>query len=248
MIKSLLNKVKKGIVISTVVLASLLSPLKSHADDITKGMRGPTNWQVDLRTNYNNNSVNTQTLGTNVILKYWDGQKIGKWGFISVPYKYQFNENSSNNGFGNIVFVGGPRGTIKDLHWFSYLGLSTPTGKEGIGNKRWDIKSGALFTKLFENGKYELDGAIDYTIAEGDLPNKLYAGLLFAGSITNKAKVGLGITTLQLENGKSISNIKGVIRKGIKPNLFYEILGSRTIQSEDIPGGYSLEAQLRYNF
>lgn len=53
----------------------------AKADDIFKGVKGPTNFQLDERVTYSRNERNIETITTNLILKYWDGNEIGRWGF-----------------------------------------------------------------------------------------------------------------------------------------------------------------------
>ena len=59
------------------------------ADDMAKGARGPTNWQLDQRAGALFQQEDDTTIASTTILKYWDGDEWGKWGFMSVPLKHR---------------------------------------------------------------------------------------------------------------------------------------------------------------
>src|SRR3989344_7046130 len=159
--------VGKYVLIAGITLGFLLPLQKASADDISKGMRGPTNWQLDSRVTFVENEQKTKTTAGNLILKYWDGDKFGWWGFLNLLYKNVDALSSSSRGFGDISLGGGPRGRLNNFHWLSYVGLALPTGddqsKPTLGNGRLDTKVGLLGTYLTSDKKYELDGILEHT-------------------------------------------------------------------------------------
>ena len=157
----IMRNIEKGAIITGFTLCSLLQSQKVNADDIYKGVRGPTNWQLDFRGSYFENEQRIKTITSNVLLKHWDGDKFGLWGFLNLPYKWINTPDKSSNGLGDISFGIGPRWKIKNSHWLSYVGLIFPTGDEKskpvLGNGGLDAKIGLLGTYLTNDKKYELD-------------------------------------------------------------------------------------------
>lgn len=69
-----------------VALVVSLFAWRSVADDFFKGMRGPTLFQMDNRFSYINQDNDVESYGGNMILKYWDGQTLGKWAFVNLHH------------------------------------------------------------------------------------------------------------------------------------------------------------------
>lgn len=234
--------------------ALFLSPLGSaKADDIYKGVRGPTNFQIDERVQYSKNENNIESLTNNFILKYWDGDKVGKFAFVSLPYKLVNSYNSSNQGFGDVTIGAGPRGKIKNLHYFLYGASTLPTGNSKLSNKRYDIKAGTFITYLTKDKKFEIDGALEYNFTgknnSGINPsNELYFSVLSGGVINNKIRFATGITDLIKDNKDFALNSRSVLRYTFSPRVHLEVVGDVGLKSKNIPKSNSLGIYLRYNF
>jgi len=102
----------------------------AKADDIFKGVRGPTKFQLDGRLTYSKNERNIESLTNNFILKYWDGEgaDAGKFAFINLPYRLATFPNS-NVGFGDITLGAGPRGKIQELNYVDSIACYSGTKK-----------------------------------------------------------------------------------------------------------------------
>ena len=201
----LMNKIIKKVLITSVTLSLLFPFQKTSADDIYKGVRGPTNWQLDSRVSYFENEQRIKTTTGNLILKYWNGNKFGLWGFCNLPYKNINTLDKSSKGFGDISLGIGPRGRLNNFHWFSYVGFTIPTGdnksKPTLGNGRLDTKIGILGTYLTPNKKYELDCMIEHNFigknnSEVNFPNEPYMGILVGREIPKKLKLATGLTSI----------------------------------------------------
>ncbi|HLC66083.1 MAG TPA: hypothetical protein VJK52_00405, partial [Candidatus Nanoarchaeia archaeon] len=61
--------------------ALLCAAASASADDIYKGVRGPTTVQSDTRVAYAENSAGVQSQTATEIVKLWTGKQHGWWGF-----------------------------------------------------------------------------------------------------------------------------------------------------------------------
>src|SRR3989344_231900 len=245
--------------------ALMLSPYLANADDIFKGVRGSTNWQLDLRASYtqrtDSKETTVKTFSDNVVLKYWDGDKIGLFGFFNIPaYKSVDNGTSESRGFGDLTFGIGPRGKISlgekgTLHFLSYAGPSMPTGDNhrnpALGNDRLDIKTGIFSTYLTKNRAFEIDTSFEYTLAGENSKgirgvDEMTAGAVVGGRITqdNLIRVAGGIESRFKEDLKEGWNYaygpRAVLR--ITPpnkNWHLELLGDYDMASKHLPDGFS---------
>ena len=138
-----------------------------YASDIFQGKRGPTNFQADERI-YNSiaekDGKKTQKTTSTTILKYWNGDKDGCWGFLSLPYSLGTNAQglSKQSCLGDISLGLGPRGRIDNFYWCAYAGATLPTGE--LGNKRTDFNLGAFVTQMSSDQKWDFDGSLEYKI------------------------------------------------------------------------------------
>jgi len=203
-----------------------LLPICASANDIYIGPRGPTNWQLDLRAGYNEKKDDkgniTKTITQTDVLKYWDGDKFGWFGYLNVPaFKKIDSGMAKSAGFGDITFGVGPRGTFYfddgkagTLHWIWYGGAVLPTGdvnaKPSLGNDRADFKTGAFFTYLTPKKKAEIDAAVDYICAGRNSKgvqgmDEIYGGIIAGGVVLDNSALELrlagGINGKMKENG-----------------------------------------------
>ena len=222
-----------------LTLASFVSRI--YADDIYKAVKPPTNWQIDERIAYSNNNKGIESLTNNLILKYWDGNKFGKWGFINLPYKQINSPKDSKNGIGDIAVGAGPRGTIKDLHYFLYAALTFPTGNSeaNLGNGRYDSKVGLMTTYLTFDKRYELDGIIEYTWTgknkNGINPiNEIYAGLLAGGKINSKVRAVSGFTGL-VKGDNYLIDLRVISRYIFSKKWHIQLVLDKNIKNVNLP-------------
>ena len=226
----------------------------TKADDIFKGVKGPTNFQVDERITYSKNNKNIETITNNLILKYWDGDSTdtGKWAFINFPYRLATFPNT-NKGFGDVTFGLGPRGKIDNFHWFLYGALTMANGDQELSNNRYDIKAGTLVTYLTEDKEFEIDSALEYNITGRNdkgvnHSNEIYYGVLVGGKINDKIRAINGLISLIKYNGDFILNSRSVFRYTFSPTIHLEIIGDLSLANKNIPKSKSLGLFLRYNF
>lgn len=210
---------KKLVYFSLIILAlATYSSNKAYADDIFKGVSGPTNFQIDEKVFYLHNKKGTKTITNNLMLKYWDTKKLGVWAYISLPYKFVSSIKGSRNGISDVLLGFGPRGKIKmgdigSIDYFSHLALTFPTGDSGsdipLGNGRYDTRGGLIATYLTPDRKYEADISLEYIITGKNnrgqnSPNQKYAGFLVGGKIIDEMRIAAGIT--DLFDGKEHNN------------------------------------------
>ncbi|HLC65617.1 MAG TPA: transporter [Candidatus Nanoarchaeia archaeon] len=237
-------------------LATALSG-EAKAGDIFIGARGPTNWQLDGRVGYSRNEKGVEAVTNNLILKYWDGDSIGKWAFVNLPYKFVSSAGESDNGIGDVSIGAGPRGRIGDAHLLPYISLTLPTGdsrgKIAIGNGRYDTKIGVNATYLTQDKNLEIDASLDYNFSGenkkgANPPDEFSFGLLGGGKVTEKVRFATGIAGLVKEDGSHVVNSRSVARYTVSPSLHFEAVGEVGIQSRDIPRGVGGGIFARYNF
>lgn len=241
---------KKGIIATALIS---LPYNEIHADDFLKGVKGPTNFQIDGRFSYSKNNKNIESLTNNLILKYWDGDKNGKWGFINFPYKSIKSENNFNNGFGDINAGFGLRGKIKNFNYFLYESLTIPTGNSELSNKRYDLKTGAFITYLTKNKKFEVDGVFEYNLTGKNNSginsvNEFYSSIFFGRAIGNKIRIGTGLTDLIKTNGDFVLNSRTAVRYAPSSKIHFEIVGDIGMKTKNIPKFKGLGVFARYNF
>jgi len=249
MFSGLTQKIERLFLAGALVLVCAGS---AKGDDFYKGMRGPTNWQLDFKVTDSINEKGTETLSNNLMLKYWDGDRHGKWGFISVPYKFVDSPAGSDSGLGDISVGFGPRGTIGNFHWMLYGSQTFPTGKRTTGTERHDTKITGLATYLTDGKKFEIDGAFEYNSTGKTngrtTPDEFYAGLIFGGKIDDRVRVASGFTDLIKENGDYLLNWRVAGRYARSRETAYELVIDRSIGSRNIPKATSITAQYRRNF
>ncbi len=262
----------KTILQSAILGATILSPTTMNADDILKGVKGPTNWQLDLRESYTQKTDSKKTITTtttnNDVIKYWSGDKLGLFGFINIPtYKTININNSKSNGFGDLTFGLGPRGRIDlrsgSFNFLSYLGASIPTGNSkytpALGNGRTDLKAGFFTTTLSADKIFEFDTSFEYTSAGKNHKNirgldEITAGAIVGTKLTenNLARIGVGFTSKYRETSSNkwdyVYGPRIVLRiTPEKKNWHFELIADYDLASKNMPKGYSGTAQIRIN-
>ena len=256
-----MNKVKNfvaGIVVST------LGVLSADADDIYKGVISQTNWQYDQRVSYGEKELNrttTATMGSNSILKYWNGNTKGIFGFVNVPWKSLDTETVHSSGIGDVTLGLGPRGRfdVRDtgsFHWISYAGAIVPTGnnttKPALGNGRTDFKTGCFATYLTLDKKFEVDTSIEYTPTfTSQISHELATGFVIGGALPHNFRVAAGLTSV-LKHGSTSDkaysvNYRMILRKNFSPTWHLVAIGDIGIKSEGMPCGFGMTLIARYN-
>ena len=251
------NLVKK---ISTCILSFVLTftvPTILHADDILKGpIPKKSKFQLDTRFTYTRNEKGITTLTNNIIGKYWEGDRLGKWVFINVPYKSVINDQESSNGFGDITVGVGPGGRINNLHILSYFALTFPTGdsneRPALGNGRYDKKIGVVHTFLTNDKGFEIDTTVEYNLTgvnnkDINPPNEFYFGFIFGGKINERIRFATGLTDLVKANGDFLLNSRSVLRYTFSPKIHLEALIDHGIQNHNVLKYDGLSLFLRYN-
>ncbi|MFH1590595.1 MAG: hypothetical protein ABIC95_01570 [archaeon] len=244
------------IILALMALLSLTAVKKVHADDIHKGMRGPTMFQLHSQGTYARNEKGLQTLGTNAILKYWTGDELGIWGYANIPYRHKSMGDATSSGFGDINVAIGPRGRWGDLHWKGYGGLALPTGNPDDrppgGNGRWDSTLGAIVTYLAPSGNWELSGDVKRTWTgdgeQGNPPDELYASLLGGLQPIDRLWAATGPTMMRKDNGDYNVEWMLAIRYTPSKTWAFQVVGKTSIAGEEIPSGTSAQGQVRFNF
>ncbi len=264
----------REIVAGVAVATSVMFPTLTRGDDIFKGVRGPTNWQLDSRVGYTERTDSEgnemETTTNNEVIKYWNGDKIGVFGFINIPtYKSIRSEDASSEGFGDLTFGIGPRGRIDlgdtgSLNFLSYVGASLPTGnsesKPALGNDRIDLKTGIFSTYLTPDKKFEIDTSFEYTLAGENSKgvkglDEIAAGFLVGTQLTedNLIRVGAGLTSRFRENREGgwdhAYGPRAVIRfSPPKQPWHIEVIGDYDLESKGLSKGFGVMLQLRINF
>lgn len=247
----------KGLVLATLTALALVGiPRYATADDIFRGRRWSTTWQLDERVNYSVNERGTQTATNNLILKYADGESLGKLGFVSLPLKYVNSGTESDFGIGDIAIGFGPHGNIGDLHWILYGTLNLPTGEsEGkikLGTGRIDIRVGGAFTYLSPDTRLEADLVAEYGFRGNkdgkETPNEIYVGLVAGGEFAKGFRAVAGLTGLVNEDGGFVFGSRTVVRYTVSPRLHFELIGDYGLKGEKIPKAKSAGLFVRYGF
>lgn len=236
---------------------SLANTLPAYANDIYIGTKGPTEFQADDRIGYSRNEKGVKTLANNLILKYWDGDELGIWANVNLPYKFIDSPQGSNHGLGDISAGLGPRGRIGKFHWFLYSALAFPTGEsEGnvpLGNGRSDFKIGGLATYLTDDKKFEVDGTMEYALTGRNKkgvnpPDEINAGLLSGGKVTDEVRLATGLTGVIKDGGDHSLNWRSVARYTVSQRLHFELVADVGIDSENIPKSNAVSLFARHNF
>jgi hypothetical protein len=253
----------------TALLAlSSIGSGEAKADSIFKGVRGPTNLQLDQRVSFGERETlpnKTQTTSDNTILKYWSGNQLGAFGFVNVPYKEISKGNASSDGLGDINIGLGPRGKLDfgqygSLNFLSCAGLTLPTGdnkvKHALGSGRLDNKAGLFTTYLSKNKRLETDASIEYTSTGKDgLGNKpsdeLAAGIVAGGQIARNLRLVGGLTGNYKCGGKNEGDYsfgpRANMRYIVSLRTHFEIVADYYSINKDMPRGFGLTAIMRIN-
>ncbi|MBW2991181.1 hypothetical protein KY348_05770 [Candidatus Woesearchaeota archaeon] len=239
------NRIKKySAIAAACALLKAFTPSVVNADDISKGMRGPTNWQIDERVFYLKNQQGLESLTNTLFFKCWDNTK---WGFAIASYKW----GSSGKGTTDITLGGGPQFTSGNFYFLPYAAITLPTGE--LSNQRFDEKIGVLATYLNDNKKFEVDLALQYAFTgknnQGiNPPNELYVGMVSGGKLTSKIRGVAGVTVLRKDNSDYLLNLRSVLRYTFSRAVHIELVGDMSISSNNIPKKKDVGLQLRWNF
>lgn len=247
----------KTLALASTIAVSFLMPTV-RADDFVKGMRGPTDHQADLRLAYSENDAGVKATTETLLLKYWDGKEIGKFGLLAIPYKQIDTPKSSSEGVGDLTLSLGPRASFgKSLHFMSYAGLTLPTGddkaKPALGTGRIDLKLGLTGTYQFPDKKSELDLAIERTFTGEDRrgvnpTDETYFGVFAGRTLTDRLKFGLGFTEFRKDNGDYTASLRAIARYTFSPNWHGEVVVDKSIATENMPSWQSRGLFVRHNF
>ncbi len=263
------NTIKK-IALTALVAASLISmhPKKAGADSIYKGVRGPTNWQLDERIGYAERDTSpskTTTAAENTILKYWSGDKTGIFGFANIPGKYTEKGENSSSGIGDIALGIGPRGKLDfgthgSLNFLSYAGLTLPTGddlsKPSLGTGRLDERVGLFATYLSQNKKFETGASFEYTFTGEDrfgrkASDELALGIVSGGEVAKNLRMVGGLTGIVKQGGKNDGDYsigpRVNIRYTFSPRMHAELIADYFPFERNMPSGLTITALARFN-
>lgn len=227
-----------------------------QADGIFRGVKGSTDFQIDNRLSYSSNSKGIETLTNNLILKYWDGDKLGLFGFANIPYGIANSPTSGSNGIKDITLGVGPRGTIGNLHFLSYISSTFPTGstdsKPALGNGRTDVKLGIAGTYFINNKSLELDAVVERnftgnTPSGNNVPNEIYVGFMAGGEVLRDVRAGVGITHLDKDDNSKSTGIFANFRYTISKYLHFELKGEKTIGTNNLPNNQGIMGIIRLN-
>ena len=229
----------------TVVALSYLGLAK--ADDFLKGVKGPTNMQIDARATYSINEKSIESVNSNAIFKYWNKDN-DWWAFANIPYRF----TNKGDGIGDINIGAGPRFSIDDMHFLPYSSLTIPTAKDGLGNNRTDIKIGANSTYWNKTADLDITAVMEYSItgksSKGINPsNELYAGGFIGKGIGQNLRLGAGIMHLAKGNGDHDTRFRAGLRWTFSKNLHMEAIYDRTVSSKAIPRSESIGVYVRAN-
>lgn len=202
-----------------------------------------------------------------------DKGEAGVWAFANIPaYKSIDNGVSYNSGFGDFTLGAGPRGSMSlgkgSLHGLAFGGAVFPTGametgKLSLSGDRTDVFAGGFLTYFLDSKrKFEADLTVQYTFAGKNSKgtsgqNTLSGGLILGGRIFENKNLEIrlagGINGTLKETGDYACGPRAVIRatpklKNGKRPIHFEILGDYDSSAKNMPQGYSLLGQIRYNF
>jgi hypothetical protein len=226
----MLERIVKGFGKYVLAGGLVLTSSNAQADDLFKGVRGPTPWQLDIRYQHSRTEDDSKSTALS-ILKYWDGDKIGKWFFAVLPYEIR-----REGGFNSVSAGGGLRGRVDNLNWISYSSVSkTQDGFKG--------NVGAFFTLFFQDKEYEVTGSVDYGINDGTLNMGFVAG----GNITDRIRLAPGFKISRNEGDYAVAN-RWAFRYTFSRSAHFELLQDFGVKSEGNPKTVESVALMRYNF
>ncbi|MBI2632028.1 hypothetical protein HYW75_03420, partial [Candidatus Pacearchaeota archaeon] len=157
-------------------------------------------------------------------IRYWDGVRIGIFGYVFIPYKMIDNGKRNSEGFGDLGIGVGPRGTLTNnlgsFHYLSAIGIQFPTGdftkNPSLGNGRTDLRFSIGATYLSHSYKSEVDASLDYIRTEKDAADDIFIGIAAGHQIQRKIKIGGGfLGNIKYGNNQDISyklTSRGIIR------------------------------------
>jgi len=247
MLTKIVGRLKKYAIIGSLFLSTAF-PGTALANDITIGCRGPTNFQVDGRITYSEKGeeidreeTTTKTTNELLMLKYWNGDNIGTWAFVKLPYKTVSNNEGFSYGTNDISVGLGPRGKIPigdgSFNFLSYGALTFPTGQ--LGNQRLDASIGLNYTFLSPKNTFDIDGTLNYTFTGESVnengkiynpPNVFSYGLVAGGQPFDGIRLAGGFTgktTRKDEEGNTDTSIngRGVVRFIFSSQFHMEVIG-----------------------
>jgi len=246
---------KKLITTLSIATATLVGPSATHADDIYRAMRGPTNQQIDLQTNYSWNTINQRTAQDQAIIKYWTGDELGFFELLSLPFKQTKTENTSATGPGDITLTMGPRGRIGTNQFMLYGATTLPSGnqntKPALGTGRYDFKLGTAVTALTKDSTLEADGVVERTWTEmGTIhpaPNETYAAVLTGGAFSSWGRAIAGFLGSVNDKGQAYLTARGIIRYTPSKSTHVELVLDVPINAKEKPKTTAIGVRFRLN-
>ena len=175
------------------------------------------------------------------MLKHWNGDKIGTWAYLKLPYKTISNSEGFSYGTNDISIGLGPRGKIPigggSFNFLSYGALTFPTGQ--LGNQRLDASLGLNYTFLTPGNTFDIDGTFNYTFTGESIdenretynpPNVFSYGLVAGGQPVDGIRLAGGFTgktTGKDDEGNTNTTIngRGIIRFIFSPDFHMEVIG-----------------------
>lgn len=230
---------KRTGVLAIAMLAATYAPL-AKADDIFKGMRGPTSSQIDVRVGQRQDESVSATSG-NLILKHWTGDEQGYWGFASLSHQ-AISSPLGTHSNENLTLGAGRRGTIGKFHFLSYAGATLPIGEKDV---RPSPRAGLFGTYLTQ--RHDLDFAIEQAWRH-DAPDILSGGILLGRRIDDRFRIGAGATGKMLSNDNYALGARAVLRYTQSPKLHFELIGDRDVSTHGLSSGKSFTLLGRLNF
>lgn len=258
---SLTRKINRCMLAGVGALAMAFSGFSNPAlaDDILKGLRGPTDWQFEGQCAYSGSKKEDKTVTTvknALTVKYWNvmardrnGNDIGIRGFATVPWKRVCSPNGCNSGWADATLALGVRGTLQlggigSFHTFFYGGGVIPMGetrgKVPLGNGRYDGKAGWMWTLLSAGRKLEMDGVAERTFNGKNKQgakshDETYGGLLIGGEIAKNTRAATGPTALWKENKDSSFGWRAVFRHDPSKKYQLGIWAEKSIRTINMP-------------
>ncbi len=272
----MINKIRKWIGIGICSLATTFSTQANDFGIGTRGPEW-SNLQLDLRfgasekiTTTTSGESKTEGLTQTTFLKYWNtlhkgtSGNIGLYGQAILPYSQLINGEARSEGVGDLKLGIGPRfsyGNNASIHCLTYIGPVLPTGKEdikpalGTGRKDWNTGMTATFFPEKSKRK-EVTLSLDYIKAENIQENPsdtLTFGALEGMFISQNIQIGLReLYTRKLDGNQSNANSTslGAAIRYMDPKRRFqiELIGDKTISTDNLPEGWNASLIFRYNF
>jgi hypothetical protein len=224
-----------------IALAAGLLALPAQADDIYKGLKGPTPWQLDTRAAHITDEKGMHGTVSTAIFKYWDKHL---WAFAGSQYRATTSGSGVNNAVGTVTLGGGPRIAYGHVGALPFVALTLPTTNDG---RRAGVRTGVAATYLSPKQHVEVDVSVEHswTPTQTTTRHEHTYGII-AGGGSKRVRAAAGITAQAGPAGYSIGS-RVVGRYTFSPTLHVELLDTVDIHTKGIAKSNRLEFILRYN-